>query len=405
MKREPIRMPVLSDTMKSGRLVGWQKQVGDPVHRGDLLAEVESDKAVMDLEAFADGYLGGPLADIGVDLPTGSVIGYLTDSPETAATVPEGGARPAPAEPAEAPSPAGGEPPVAAAGGDTAAPPSRSADADSAPPPLPHTAARSTTPPASPYARGLARELGVDLRRVHPGSDGVIRSRQVLAAALDGPVPDLDAGPPWRYKLFTPMHRAVADNMAATRHTPMFRVTAELPIAPLRQEAESRAVSLSLLLARAAALTVQRHPRFNMAYTPVGLAERDRVDVGIAVDVPGGLLTPVIHDCAARPLAELREEWRILKEKIERQRLAPADYRGATFYLSNMGVFPVVRSFEAIVPLGAAAILAVGALRDGGAAMTLSCDHRVVYGADAARFLETLGDLLSRPRDWLAEER
>ncbi|HHH39005.1 MAG TPA: 2-oxo acid dehydrogenase subunit E2 [Sedimenticola sp.] len=390
MTMEPIRMPVLSDTMQSGRLVSWQKQVGDRVHKGELLAEVESDKAVMDLEAFRDGYLAGPLAAPDTDIPTGTVIGYLADRPVSGK---ENAPEPAPEGHPATPPPAPAAPPPVDTG------PERTPSAPAASPTSP-PAEKVPAPRASPYARGLARELGLDLRQIAPGSDGTIRSRQVLAAALAAPQPRLDAGPPWHYKLLSSMRRAVAENMSATLHTPMFRVSSELPVAPLRRLADSHQVSFTLLLARAAAQTVQAHPRFNMAYTPAGFAVREAVDVGIAVDVPGGLVTPVVRDLAACSAGEAMEAWRILKEKIRRQRLAPADYEGATFYLSNLGVFSNVRSFDAIVPLGAAAILALGAEHDGQAVLTLTCDHRVVYGADAARFLQTLGEQMEGLASW-----
>lgn len=157
-------------------------------------------------------------------------------------------------------------------------------------------------------------------------------------------------------------------------------------------------LSLTLLLARACALTIKANPQFNAVFTPEGLAHRDRVDVGIAVDVPGGLLTPVLRDVVERPLDELAEDWRILKDKIKRQRLEQEDYTGATFYLSNLGVFPVVYGFDALVPLGAAAILAIGAEHEGQCLLTLSCDHRVVSGADSARFLTTLDEVLQHAK-------
>ncbi len=396
MKSEAIKMPVLSDTMETGHLARWMKAPGDRVRKGDVLAEIESDKAAMDLEAFDDGWLAGPLAAPGSDLPVGAVLGYIVDTPEVReveATPPAGNedAAPAAATEPEADPQTQVEPPLA--------PPSAAT-----PPPAP---ARKVPPAdgalrASPYARALARELGIDPAGVASGPDGVVRSAQVIAAALRGPEPDLDAGPEWHYKLMMPMHRAVAENMIATLQTPTFQVQAELAIEPLHQAAKSRKLSLSLALARALAVCVTRHPMFNAVYTPRGLATRRRVDVGIAVDVPGGLVTPVIRDAAARPLAELAEDWRILKEKTRKQRLAAEDYQGATIYLSNLGVFPVVRHFTAIVPLGAAAILALGAARDGIAGFTLSCDHRVVYGADAARFLTSLEELLNDPESWLA---
>ncbi len=399
MKKEPITLPVLSDTMETGHLARWLKAVGDPVKKGDVLAEVESDKAMMEVEAFEDGYLAGPLAQAGTDIPVRAVIGYIVDSPPDS-TAPE----PPPSHPEPAPEQASEPAPELEPAPKPATAPESPAPAAPASQAAVHRSAvshRDSRADATPYARGLASELDVDLANVKPGPDGVIRAAQVIAAAMQGPSPDLDAGPAWHYKLLTPMHRAVAENMIAALSTPTFRVSSRLSIDALHHAAKEARQSLSLLLARALALSVHAHPRFNEVYTPAALVVRERVDVGIAVDVPGGLVTPVIRDAAGRPIAELAEDWRILKEKVKKQRLAPEDYSGATVYLSNLGLFDVVNSFEAIVPLGAAAILAVGAAHDGIASFTLSCDHRVVYGADAARFMQTLADLLATPGDWL----
>jgi len=231
----------------------------------------------------------------------------------------------------------------------------------------------------------------------------VIHAPQVLAAALAGPIPNLDAGPVYRLEALTSMHKAVANNMIATLGTPTFRVSARLPLAPLKALAHAQQQSLTLLLARACALCVQKHPHFNAVYTTSALAVREQVDIGIAVDVPGGLLTPVLRDAARRPLDELAEDWRILRDKIKRNRLAPDDYQGATFYLSNLGVFEQVSHFDALVPPGAAAILSLGAEQDGKAEFTLSCDHRVIFGADAARFLASLSQLLDDPQGSLLD--
>ena len=400
MKKEPITMPVLSDTMESGHLIHWLKQPGDAVKKGDVLAEAESDKAVMDVEAFSDGYLVGPLAEAGSDVPVGTVIGYIGDTPDAGAGVAED-KPPSPPTEHEAPS---SEPaqmkdiPAATPAADVAA------VSGKAPPRV----ERDVSPKhvdrkvrISPYARGLARELGVDLAAITPNAQGIIQAPQVVAAALQGPQPNLDSGPKWHYKMLSSMRRAVADNMSATLHTPTFRVSAHLSLGPLHQAARDKKQSLTLLLARALALTVVEHPLFNAVYTPIGLAVRQQVNVGIAADVPGGLLTPVLQDAAERTLKELAEDWRILKEKLTRQRLTPEDYEGATIYLSNLGMFDVVSSFEAIVPLGAAAILSVGAEKDSVATFTLSCDHRVVYGADAARFMKTFAQMLNNPGGWL----
>jgi len=384
--------------METGRLIQWLKQPGDAVKRGDVLAEVETDKAVMDVEAFHDGYLTGPLAETGSDIPVGQVIAYLSDVPQQVQQEQLGTTEKTRA----APKVSSVVPPTAQTVTEEKAP---------APTASPEWREQTIAPAltggqgiqASPYARGLAQELGVDLSQVDAAADGVIHAPQVLAAALAGPVPNLDAGPAYRYKLFTPMHRAVASNMIATLNTPTFRVSACLPLAPLKALAHEQKQSFTLLLARVCALCVQQHPHFNTVYTPHALAVRKQVDVGIAVDVPGGLLTPVLRNAAQRPLSELAEDWRILRERIKRNRLAPNDYQGATFYLSNLGVFDQVTHFDAVIPLGAAAILSLGAEQNGKAEFTLSCDHRVVFGTAAAHFLETLSAYLSNPVSMDAE--
>jgi pyruvate dehydrogenase E2 component (dihydrolipoamide acetyltransferase) len=126
------------------------------------------------------------------------------------------------------------------------------------------------------------------------------------------------------------------------------------------------------------------------------------VDVAIAMDAEHGLLTPVLRDVAGQAVSQLAEDWRALKEKIQKHRMVPEDFRGATFYVSNLGMFPGIMQFDAVVPPGATAILAVAAPGKQGTVLTLTCDHRVVFGADAARFLGTLGERLADPQSWAA---
>ena len=381
--REPILMPTLSDTMETGHFVDWLKQPGDEIKKGDAIAEVETDKAIMEVEAFHDGYLAGPLAQADTDISTGEVIGYIVDAPQNE-------------QPQAAPAHQKTE--------------KRSAKSKPASKTVTHTEqpsalkssktklATSTNIPASPYARGLARELGINLASVTPAADGSIRASQVMAAALGRVAPNLDDGPGYKLVAPTPAQRAIANNMVAASSTPTFRVSARLPLAPLLALAQEVGCSLTLLLARACALTVEAHPKFNSVFTSNGIAQRQQVDVGIAVDVPDGLVTPVLRDVTRRPLNELSNDWNILKKKATGkqagQYLKPKDYRGATFYLSNLGMFPTVSNFDAVVPIGAAAIMAVAASHDGVAEFTLNCDHRVVYGADAARFLDTFANLI-----------
>jgi len=207
----------------------------------------------------------------------------------------------------------------------------------------------------------------------------------------------LQAGPPYRVERASSLREAVARNMIASAATPSFRVTAQLPLEPLMKAAKERQQLLTLLLARACAVAITAHPRFNAAYTPDGLARRDRIDIGIAVDSGDGLITPVLRDAAGRSLAALAQDWNSLRDKVKSRRLMPADYSGATFYLSDLGVFSVVYAFDSIIPPGASAILSIAASRQQGTFFTLTCDHRVVFGADAARFLETLGQQLQDP--------
>ncbi len=390
--REEIKIPILSDTMETGRLHQWLKQPGDAVKKGEAIAEVESDKAMMEIEAFHDGYLLGPLAAVEQDYPLGAIIGYLSDrKEETQQKFPKENIPGHSNEPADKK--------VAIASPAMANNQIKTEDA--APyqntPPVPRTAQKdgpAQTPLSSPYARGLAQELGLSLQQISPGHDGVIRASQVLAGALSDPQPRLEAGPPFHYKLLTPMHRAVANNMSTTVHTPTFRITAEVDLSSLQKQAKNTTFSTTLLLARGCAQTITQYPTINSAYTQWGLAMRKQVDVGIAVDIPGGLITPVLRNVAKRSLDELATDWQTLKNKALQGRLQPRDYEGATFYLSNLGMFPAITHFDAVVPLGAAAILAIGAARNGVTEITMSCDHRVIFGAEAARFLTTLKAIL-----------
>ena len=365
---QAVTMPALSDTMGAGRLVKWTKKVGDRIKKGDVIAEVETDKAVMEVEAFQDGYLGGPLAAEGTDAPVGETIGYITDSP--------GDVREA--KSAAALRPAGGDGQVTA----------------------------SPAAQASPVSAVLAASLSASRPHARPSrpAGAGAESHQQVERAPSGADAAIAAGPPYRVERASSLREAVARNMIASAAAPSFRVTAQLPLQPLMSLAKTHGYALSVLLARACGLTVVAHPLFNAAYTPEGLARRDRVDIGVAIDNGEGLITPVLRDAAGRSLGDLNDAWAKLREQAKNRRLAPADYSGATFYISDLGVHAVVHDFDSIVPIGACAILSVAASGPQGAFVTLTCDHRVVFGADAARFLETLEQYLKDPEKLLAEE-
>jgi pyruvate dehydrogenase E2 component (dihydrolipoamide acetyltransferase) len=408
MKR-PVTMPALSDTMNNGRLTRWLKQPGDAVKAGDAIAEVETDKAVMEVEAFHDGYLAGPLAEANAEFPVGQTIGYIADAADEATAAES--VRLVPASPPAAPAPAA----VAPASADIQRP--------SSPHETPLAIAGGPGNELSARARARARHYAAA-----PGGEADLQTaadpvREMPEPAHDAPQPAtqtraankpvteihavgaLDAlladGPPYRIERAPSMREAVAHNIAASAATPTFRVTARLALDAVRALATKQDISLTVLLARACATAITAHPLFNAAFTPQGLAHRTRIDIGIAVDGPDSLFTPVLRDVAGRSAAELAGDWRVLLGKVKSRRLSLVDYRGATFYLSNLGMFDVVQSFDSVIPAGASAILSVATNRADGALFTLSCDHRVVFGADAARFLQSLEGALSSPEKLL----
>ena len=389
--KTPIPMPVLSDTMKTGRLAAWNKQPGDHVRAGESLAVMESDKAVMEIEAFSDGFLSGPLAPTGTDIPVGSPIGYLCDTKE---------------ECRQEPGPVHESPPVTEKRSEPLPAPQ-----EGVAPPRPHPpepmppgpGRQSESPPAaSPYARGLAGDLGIPLDSLPPGPDGLIHARAVLERALGTPPPDLTFAPPAHKRPPTAMESAIARNMEQSLRTPIFHLSTRVSFRALEKASGEAKLSMTLLLCRAAALAIVQHPRINALWSKEGIYERERIDIGIAVDTGNGLVTPVLRDAGGRPLPEIAEDWRILKEMSLKGRLAPENYSGGTFYLSNLGMFPQVVSFDAILPASAGAILAVSAPdgKDGGNLLTLTCDHRTIYGAQAAAFMATLAGLIDNPGPW-----
>lgn len=404
--KQPIVMPTLSDTMDTGRLSRWTKQPGDPVRKGDSLAEVETDKAIMDVEAFHDGFLAGPLAPADQDIKVGQPIGYIVDSVEEARGQTAAVAQPASPPPAQPPA---GK--VTAAAPRPSAPSQPAAGTPAASAPSAQPAAQPAPPEQSKPAGGLsgaispvlAASLGQFAARPEAAPAATVAAPASVGAATQTA---LDQGPAYTLSRASAVREAVARNMAAAAATPTFHVSAALPLGGLHDYAKAHSLSLTLLLCRACAHAIRRHPDFNAAYTPAGLARRNRIDIGIAVDSDEGLITPVLRDVAHRPLADLAADWAGLREKVKSRRLQAADYQGATFYVSDLGVFPEVLAFDSIVPAGSSAILSIAAIQpDGNAIGTLGCDHRVVFGADAARFLQTLVALLAKPMLLAAEDK
>jgi pyruvate dehydrogenase E2 component (dihydrolipoamide acetyltransferase) len=351
-----LTMPKLSDSMAEAVILRWLKSPGESFARGEALIEVETDKATVVYEAEADGTLESIL-------------------------VPEGGAA------------AVGEPIATLANGDRPAPAAR-----------PETS--SGEPNASPVARRTAVELGVSLHGIKgTGPGGRITREDVERAAKSDAPARREAASTVTGKgdatvlELTPTQATIARRMVEAATTiPVFTVSVEIDmslIAAMR-DGVTDGPSLNDFIVKAAALTLKDFPRFNASYADGKIECYSRVNVGIAVATDDALLVPVVADADQKTLAEIARDTRRLAEGARKRTLKQDDLRDATFTVSNLGMFGV-SSFTAIIDPPQVAILAVGGLRDGLVTVTLSCDHRVVYGADGARFLAKLRERLEQP--------
>ena len=380
-----IKMPQLSDTMTEGVIVSWEKNIGDAVKRGDIVATVETDKAVMDVEVFRDGYLSGPLAPVDAVVPVTHAIGYLVESKSD---VDAGTAKPAAAGAQPAPAAAAAAQPAAALTPAAGVP----AATGAAPAPRPQGNK------ASPLARRLAAQTGTDIDRLSgSGPGGVVTAADIQRA----PAP-FEMAVPGNGRPMKSMEKAIARAMASSISMPTFRVTAHIHLEALMTAARSAGVSVTVAIARACGLAIARHPKINWCYQPDDkLIERSQVDIGMAVAADdGGLVVPILRGCESRELAELNTDWKDLVARARTRHLNLEEFTGATFQISNMGMFDVSQ-FDAIATPGLAAILAISSNTDKGSAFTVTADHRVINGADVALFLQTLKEFVQQPGDWM----
>jgi len=376
-----IKMPQLSDTMTEGVVVSWEMNIGDAVKRGDIVATVETDKAVMDVEVFRDGFLSGPFAPIDSVVAVTQPIAYIVDSKAdiddrqaSESAAPAAAATPAPAAPAAAT--------AAPAGGSTTA----------APTPRPQGNK------ASPLARKLAAEQGADIDRLSgSGPGGVVTASDIQRA----PAP-FEVAVPGDGRPMKSMEKAISRAMAASISMPTFRVTSHIRLDPLIAASKSAGVSVTVAVAKACGLAMLQHPKMNWCYQPDDkLIERSQSDIGMAVAADdGGLVVPILRGCESRDLAELNNDWKDLVARARTRHLNPDEFTGATFQISNMGMFDV-SYFDAIATPGLAAILAISSNTDQGSAFTITADHRVINGADVALFLRTLKGYIEAPADWM----
>jgi pyruvate dehydrogenase E2 component (dihydrolipoamide acetyltransferase) len=449
-----IFMPALSSTMTEGKIVEWLKKPGDKVERGESVLVVESDKADMDVESFNEGFLAAVLMPAGGTAPVGETIGLIVETqaeiagvqakaPAAPAAVPAPVATPNPAAPAPAPVQ------VAAAAAQAPATPVPAAPVAQVP--VVAVAAPSANGNgrvvASPRARKLALQLGVALEALRgSGPHGRIQAEDVLAATgqpvslprvAEGSAPAVAPvassggaaaapvapagqafGRPGDTVAFNTLQQAVNRNMVASLQVPAFRVGYTITTDKLDafyKQVKAKGVTMTALLAKAAAVTLARHPQVNAATTEAGMAYPAAINVAIAVAMEdGGLITPVLAAADRTDLYSLSRSWADLVERARAKQLKPDEYSTGTFTLSNLGMFGVDR-FDAILPPGTGAILAVAASRptvvagkDGSISVkrqmqvNLTCDHRTIYGADAAAFLKDLAQLIETNPESLA---
>jgi pyruvate dehydrogenase E2 component (dihydrolipoamide acetyltransferase) len=391
-----LTMPKLSDSMADAVIVRWLKSPGEAFERGEGLIEVETDKATVVYEAESAGTIGSILAPEGATVAVGEPIATLGNGGRGA----EGAQRPASAkaEPKSAPSVA----PLAAA--------RREAGSNAG------------RPNATPVARRTAVELGVSLYGLTgTGTGGRITREDVQRSAESGAAAPQPAGGgkgDVRTIELTATQTTIARRMVESATTiPVFTVSADVDMSLIRAlrsgggKDGGDVPSLNDFVVKAAGKALREFPRFNASYVDGKVESYSRINIGIAVATDDALLVPVVLDADQKTLSQIAVDTRRLSDAARRRALQPGDLLDGTFTVSNLGMLGL-RSFTAIIDPPQVAILAVGGVRrsatedeDGGVAfhdlmtVTLTCDHRVVYGADGAKFLARLGELLDRPLD------
>jgi pyruvate dehydrogenase E2 component (dihydrolipoamide acetyltransferase) len=416
-------MEALSPTMEEGQLVQWLKSEGDEVSNGDVLAEIETDKATMELVARGEGVLRKIFVEAGGVAPVGSVIAVIAGGDEDISGIegPSGAGTAtavadAPAEPAKQEAKPAAQ----------ASAPAQPAQSSKAPAPAPAASATGNggRVKASPLARRLAEEMGVDLSRVEgSGPGGRVVKRDVEAAKAAGvPAPSVAAwvpdGAEYEDVPTSQMRKTIAKRLVTSiGPVPTFYLTVDVDMTRVLEARESinamlekdgLKVSINDIVLKAVAGALRRHPECNAQWHETFVRRFNPVHLGVAVAIDDGLITPVVRDAHAKGIARIGAEVRELAGRARDKKLKPEEYTGATFSVSNLGMFGI-HEFTAIINPPEAGILAVGGVEetpvvvDGQVTVqprmriTMSCDHRVIDGATGAQFLKTLRSMLEEP--------
>jgi len=398
-----VVMPALEMAQETGKLIAWRKKEGDRVSKGEPLLEIETDKAVVEVEAPADGVLAGIKASEGAEIPVGQTIAWIV---------------------------APGEQPPSDGTSSTAAPAARAvshtrSEQPHVAPPEPSAPAPASRAKISPKARRLAKELGVDIAGVHgSGPGGEILASDVQAAASAPASAMASEKPSAKLEVPTSLGRIMAERTTQSWTTvPHFFVSREIDATTLNEYRERMVGEIELthqirvthtdLLVALVARVLLKHPRLNASWTAEGIRLRDHVHMGVAIAVNDGVVAAVIPNAHTASLAEIALHRREVAERARAGKLRPADIADATFTISNLGMYHVDQ-FSAIITLPQVAILAVGSIADRVVAvqgkpavrpmmtLTISCDHRVADGARAAMFLADLAEATREPAKRLA---
>lgn len=417
---EVIKMPKMSDTMTEGVIAEWHKKEGDQVKPGDILADVETDKATMELENFESGTLLYVGVKKGESVPVDTIIAIIGKPGEDISGLLAGGS----AAPAAAPAPADAAPAPAAVAAAPAPAPA------AAPAPAPVAASADSRLKASPLARRIAEEKGIDLRAVAgSGDNGRIVVRDLAqapaataAAPSAAPVVFASVTGEERFSevAVSQMRKTIARRLAESKFSaPHFYLTVDIDMdqamaarAQINEVAPVK-VSFNDMVIKAAALSLRKHPKINSSWLGDKIRFNEHIHVGVAMAVEEGLLVPVVRFADSKPLSQIAQEVKVYGGKAKEKKLQPADWEGNTFTISNLGMFGI-EEFTAIINPPDACIMAVGAIRQEPVVkkgqivvgnrmkVTLSCDHRVVDGASGAEFLQTFKQLLEEPVRMLA---
>jgi pyruvate dehydrogenase E2 component (dihydrolipoamide acetyltransferase) len=425
-----VFMPALSSTMTEGKIVSWVKSPGDKVEKGETVVVVESDKADMDVESFYEGYLATILVQAGDTASVGAAIALLAETEaEIETAIQQANSGNAAKETTAATSPGQMAEITTVA---TSAAASQNGTPN-------RTNGRLV---ASPRARKLAKELKVDLSGISgSGPYGRIVAEDIEAAVgtskqpasitpvtatqqtptitpvaptptkvAPAPAPTPTVAAPGQVVPLTTLQNAVARNMVASLSVPVIHIGYTITtdaLDKLYKQIKSKGVTMTALLAKAVAVTLQKHPLINASYSEQGIVYHSNINIAVAVAMDdGGLITPVLQNADMVDIYSLSRDWKSLVERARAKKLQPEEYNSGTFTVTNLGMFGVDR-FDAILPPGQGSILAIGASRPQLVAtadglfgvkqqmqVNMTSDHRIIYGAHAASFLKDLAKLI-----------